>query len=70
MFSRTEKRFIGAQYFEIIRETEDFIEVKSQNTKHCWIIQKHMLDVKAKYIFIINTLLMIHTIINTTKHIL
>lgn len=48
MFSRTEKKLIDTQYFEIIREMEDFIEVISKNTKHCWIIQKRLTECKRK----------------------
>lgn len=48
MFSIVEKRLIDKQYFEIIRETEDFIEVRSQNTKHCWIIQKQLSECGRK----------------------
>lgn len=48
MFSKAEKRLIDKQYFEIIRETENFIEVKSKNTEHCWIIQKHLSECERK----------------------
>lgn len=40
MFTKLEKKLIYNNYFEIIRETEDYIEFKSKCTKHCWIVQK------------------------------
>ena len=48
MFTIPEKKLIDKKYFEIIRETDDFIELKSKNTHHCWIIQKHQFDDKRK----------------------
>ena len=52
MFSKPEKRLIDENYFDIIRETEDYVEIKSKNTDHCWILQKHHTDKKGKmYIF-------------------
>ena len=38
MFSNYEKRFLQSGYFELIREEEKFIEFKSRNTQHCWIL--------------------------------
>ncbi len=40
MFTKPEKRLIDENYFDIIMETEDYIEFKSKNTDHCWIIKK------------------------------
>lgn len=42
MFTKKEKRLIGEGYFTIIRETEWYIEILSNNTKHCWIICKNL----------------------------
>ncbi len=52
MFTREEEKLIHNGYFEIIRETDNYIEFKSKNTKHCWIIQKHLFDDSRKiYIY-------------------
>lgn len=52
MFTNAEIKMIKNGYFELIRETDDFIEFKSKNTKHCWIIQKHRFDDNRKiYIY-------------------
>lgn len=44
MFTNSEKRLLGGGYFAIIREEEKFIEVKSRNTGHCWMIFKKTYD--------------------------
>lgn len=44
MFTTKELRLLGQSYFETIRTTDDFYEIKSKNTKHCWIISKSALD--------------------------
>lgn len=44
MFSTSEKRQLGDEYFIIIREEERYIEVKSKNTGHCWMIFKKTYD--------------------------
>ena len=38
MFTRKEKNMLFDPYFEVIRETEQFIEVRSVNTGHCVLI--------------------------------
>ena len=40
MFTRKEKNMLYDPYFEVIRETEQFIEVRSANTGHCWSVFK------------------------------
>ena len=42
MFTQREKRLLGDGYFTIIRNEEDFIEIRSNNTKHLWIVRKHL----------------------------
>ena len=44
MFTKAEEALIDNEYFIKIRETENYIEFKSKNTKHCWIVQKHFFD--------------------------
>ena len=44
MFSTSEKRQLGDEYFIIIREEERYIEVKSKNIGHCWMIFKKTYD--------------------------
>lgn len=41
MFTKKEKRLVGEGCFTIIRETEQYIEFRSNSTKHCWIICKN-----------------------------
>ena len=48
MFTIPEKKLIDKKYFEIIRETDVFIEITSRNTMHCWIIQKRLNQGKRK----------------------
>ena len=40
MFNNVDKKLLGPPYFERIREEVQFIEVKSINTQHCWMIFK------------------------------
>lgn len=44
MFTQSEKRLLGDRYFTIIREEENFIEVRSENTEHYWVIFKKTYD--------------------------
>lgn len=44
MFSKNEQRLIDTDYFEIIRVSDYYIEIKSKNTKHMWIIHKHRFE--------------------------
>lgn len=41
MLTELELVLIDNNYFEILNQDEDFIEVKSRNTGHCWVIHKH-----------------------------
>lgn len=41
MFTLKEKKLLREPYFTLIRETDNFIEVISENTKHCWIVFKN-----------------------------
>lgn len=41
MFTKKELSLISDSYFSILCTSETFIELKSNNTGHCWIIQKH-----------------------------
>lgn len=38
IFTNYEKRFLRGEYFELIKEQDRFIEFKSRNTQHCWIL--------------------------------
>lgn len=44
MFTCSEKKLLGGGYFTIIREEEKYIELKSKNTGHCWMIFKKTYD--------------------------
>ena len=39
MFTSKEVRLITQDYFRLIRITEDYYEVQSKNTGHCWVIK-------------------------------
>ena len=41
MFTAKERSLLTSPYFRLIRQTDDFYEIQSRCTKHCWIIQKH-----------------------------
>ena len=49
IFTRKEYSLINSNYFRIIRETENYLEFQSKNTKHCWIIQKHSFESSKKH---------------------
>ena len=44
MFTIKEKQLLGDGDFTIIREEEKYIEIRSNNTKHQWIIFKKSFD--------------------------
>ena len=44
MLTRKEKTLLYDPYFKVIREAEQFIEVKSVNTGHCWSLFKNEYD--------------------------
>ena len=46
MFTRKEERMLHDPYFSVIRETEQFIEVRSKNTGHCWNVFKNTFEAK------------------------
>ena len=48
MFTRKEKNMLFDPYFEMIRETEQFIEVRSVNTGHCWSVFKNIYNAPRK----------------------
>ncbi len=39
---------LASKYFSQIRKTEDFIEVQSKNTNHCWVIKKSLSNQSGK----------------------
>lgn len=40
MFTRKDTSLLEQPYFQVIRITENYYEIQSRNSKHCWIIQK------------------------------
>ena len=40
MYTQKERRLLSAPYFRLIRRTDTFYEIQSQNTGHFWIIKK------------------------------
>jgi hypothetical protein len=46
MFTQPEKRLINLSYFTLIRSNDIFIELRSKNTGHYWIIKKSISQTK------------------------
>lgn len=44
MFTDKERRLIKNSYFTVIRETDRYLEFRSNSTKHHWIIFKNSID--------------------------
>lgn len=40
MFTQKERTLLNDSYFRLIRQSDDFYEIQSRCTRHCWIIQK------------------------------
>nr|DAV53464.1 MAG TPA: hypothetical protein [Caudoviricetes sp.] len=40
MFISNEHSLLASSYFKLVRKTDDFYEIQSRCTGHCWIIQK------------------------------
>lgn len=47
----THTKIIKGGYFKVIRDTEDYIEMMSKNTGHCWVIK--YCDRKEDYPYIL-----------------
>lgn len=41
MFTEKELLLMKKPYFEVLRKLDDFVEIKSCYTGHCWIIHRH-----------------------------
>lgn len=41
MFTGPEKRLLSEDYFILLREEEQYFEIESKNTKHCWRVFKN-----------------------------
>ncbi len=39
-FTEKEQSLLASAYFKSIRQTDDFYEIQSRCTGHCWVIQK------------------------------
>lgn len=39
MFTSNELFLLASSYFKLVRKTDDFYEIQSRCTGHCWIIQ-------------------------------
>lgn len=44
MFTAKERTLLTSPYFRLIRQTDDFFEIQSRCTKHCWVVQKLSYD--------------------------
>jgi hypothetical protein len=40
LFTKKELSLFKSDYFKILKIYENYIEIQSLNTEHCWIIQK------------------------------
>ena len=49
MFTKKQLSFLDGGNFQLIRITDDYIEFRSRNTRHCWIIKKEKINVKCPY---------------------
>lgn len=47
-FTKKEVKLFDDPYFEVIREAEDYIEVISINTRHCWNVFKNTFESRRK----------------------
>ena len=50
MILKKELNFINGNYFHVIRITDDYVEVMSKNTGHCWIIKQCLLGSDYPYL--------------------
>lgn len=48
MFTRKEHSFFNDPYFKIVREEQQYIEVQSVNTGHCWNVFKNQFEPTCK----------------------
>lgn len=48
MFTRKELNYLRDPYFRIIREEDQYIEVQSCNTGHCWTVFKNQFEAQYK----------------------
>jgi len=44
MFTAKERALLTSPYFRLIRQADDFYEIQSRCTKHCWVAQKLSYD--------------------------
>lgn len=49
-FTRKEEKLLHDPYFTVIRETDQFIEVRSNNTGHCWNVFKNTIESGRKIV--------------------
>lgn len=49
MFTKKQLSFLDGGNFQLIRITDDYIEFRSRNTWHCWIIKKESISVQYPY---------------------
>jgi len=48
MFTRKEMALFHDPYFRVIREEEQFVELQSEITKHCWNVLKNQFEQARK----------------------
>ena len=49
-FTRKEEKLVHDPYFQVIRETDQFVEIKSINTGHCWNVFKNTIESTMKVV--------------------
>ncbi len=52
MFTKQELKKIDRKYFEILRKSAFYVDLKSKNTGHSWSIYSRQLDTKTRSLII------------------
>lgn len=49
MFTKKQLSFLNNSNYQLIRITDDYVEFRSRNTCHCWIIKKEPASFELRY---------------------
>ena len=49
MFTKKQLSFLNNSNYQLIRITDDYVEFRSRNTWHCWIIKKEPASFELRY---------------------
>lgn len=53
MFTKKQLSFLNNSNYQLIRITDDYVEFRSRNTWHCWIIKREPESFRLRYPYII-----------------